>query len=75
MSDLGSSDQDWNQYNCDDTSKGKTVKPTIIDFIGGVQNPDRNIVYNIPVPLENGSTDQKYSPSQRTIPEHGTVHW
>ena len=48
LASLNESDsQDWNQYNCDDTSKGKTVKPTIIDFIGGVQNPDRNIVYNI----------------------------
>ena len=39
--------QDWNQYNCDDTNKGRTIKRTEIDFVGGVQDPDRNIVYTI----------------------------
>ena len=39
--------QDWNQYNCDDTSKGLKLKPTDVNFVGGIQNPDRNIVYSI----------------------------
>jgi len=41
------SGQDWNQYNCDDTKLGRKLELTQVDFIGGVQNPDRNIVYNI----------------------------
>ena len=41
------SGQDWNQYNCDDTKKGRKLKSTQVDFIGGVQNPDRTITYNI----------------------------
>ena len=48
LADLNESDsQDWNQYNCDDTKKGKKLRNTDIDFVGGVQNPTRNIVYNI----------------------------
>ena len=41
------SGQDWNQYNCDDTKQGRKLKPTQVDFVGGIQNSDRNIVYNI----------------------------
>jgi len=48
LASLNDSDsQDWNQYNCDDTQEGTKLKPTDVDFIGGIQNPDRNIVYNI----------------------------
>ena len=48
LASLNESDsQDWNQYNCDDTKEGTRLRPTEVDFVGGVQNPDRNIVYNI----------------------------
>ena len=47
LSDLGSSDQDWNQYNCDDTNLGRKIDNTKISFVGGVQNTDRTIVYKI----------------------------
>ena len=48
LADLGSGDgQDWNQYNCDDTNKGRTIDRTQVDFIGGIQTPERKIIYNI----------------------------
>tara|TARA_B100000427_G_scaffold328441_1_gene341554 strand:+ start:89 stop:2923 length:2835 start_codon:yes stop_codon:yes gene_type:complete len=48
LASLGDSDsQDWNQYNCDDTQEGIKLKSTEVDFVGGIQNIDRNIVYNI----------------------------
>ena len=48
LKDLNDSDsQDWNQYTCKDNNDGITIKPTTASFVGGIQNPDRNIVYSI----------------------------
>jgi len=48
LSDLSSSDsQDWNQYNCDDTNVGTKLDKTKVDFVGGIQETDRKILYNI----------------------------
>ena len=47
LASLGSDSQDWNQYNCDDTDLGRKLDNTKINFVGGVQNKDRNIVYTI----------------------------
>ncbi len=47
LKDLSGSGNDWNQYNCDDTKEGTKLKSTEVDFVGGVQNPSRNIIYNI----------------------------
>ena len=47
LDSLGSDSQDWNQYNCDDTNEGRKLDNTKINFVGGIQNKDRNIVYNI----------------------------
>ena len=47
LASLGSDSQDWNQYNCDDTNLGRKIDKTKISFVGGVQDPDRNILYKI----------------------------
>ena len=39
--------QDWNQYNCEDTSDGLTIEPTVTSFVGGIQTPSKLIVYSI----------------------------
>ena len=38
---------DWNQYTCDDTNEGINLATTRVDFIGGIQQTDRKIIYNI----------------------------
>ena len=48
LKDLNDNDsQDWNQYTCKDNNEGIKLTPTTASFVGGIQNPDRNIVYNI----------------------------
>ena len=48
LKDLNDNDsQDWNQYTCKDNNEGITIKPTTASFVGGIQNPDRNIVYSV----------------------------
>ena len=48
LKDLNDNDsQDWNQYTCKDNNEGIKLTPTTTSFVGGIQNPDRNIVYSI----------------------------
>ena len=47
LKNLTTDSMDWNQYTCDDNNEGTRIKSTDITFVGGMQDPDRNIVYSI----------------------------
>ena len=48
LKDLNDNDsQDWNQYTCKDNNEGIKLTPTTASFVGGIQNPERNIVYSV----------------------------
>ena len=33
--------EDWSRYVCEDAQNGTTIKPTDVNFVGGVQNPQK----------------------------------
>ena len=47
LKNLTTDSMDWNQYTCKDNNEGTRIKSTDVTFVGGMQDPDRNIVYSI----------------------------